>query len=417
MNCLWHKNICKLVTVVIKNINVPAHHQMDKYIIEHSIGISPPFLKRCFLKNIKSEIKNEYLDDRVCCSVYFMKLIPLTDVIDGIEKLYIRGYQENQFKRYNNIDICLILNQLEIINFKDTRIVTFNCFDKTVLYISSVCQNTVKLFYCSFYGCHVTRKKEVFFYEIILFEKLKFIKISEQPAYRVDTKVINIKSKNKIYRLHYNWNDVKIMKEEEQCSIELFGRRYMLDDIQCIFCFNRFLTINNLNIHIDITHLYYKSSIKKENDDKILVIRRVTATCNTNKNFGFRNKVHTKDRTTIKNYGVLRINQNKEFEIYKNYNAKEFRYTSIKCIEEIIDTSERTLNLMKRWNDFMIQKKVQGTKLSSFNLIKEFVISLTNKEDVFDIITLFYHKHILSKNEVFKVFEAFSSGAHVSNND
>ncbi|ELQ75282.1 hypothetical protein THOM_1779, partial [Trachipleistophora hominis] len=381
---------------------------MDKYVVEHCIGISPPFLERSCTKLNKNTVKHNYIGDRVCSFVYLIELVPLNADIETFENLYIRGYQENMHKRYNNIEMHLKMDGRKISNFKETRIVTFNCYDTTVLYILSQYKEIIRLFYCSFSGCHTTRKGKLLLYEIRLFDKHSFFKIMNEPVYSVEIKVINVKTKNKTNNLHYNWNSLKEQNDSEMCHIELLGERYVLDQNMCIFCFKNFSSFNSLNDHVNTMHVYYKSSIKREVDQNILVIKRVDLLYKVKETFAFRNKRKAERSDVPKGSFVSMLYRNAEFDIRNDYNAGEFRYFSAKRIGEIIDTNERKLRLMKMWNDFIIYKKSVGVLPRKYDLVKEFTVILNDTKDILEILILFYQKSILTKNEVLKMINELS---------
>ncbi|ELA47826.1 hypothetical protein VCUG_00668 [Vavraia culicis subsp. floridensis] len=381
---------------------------MDKYVVEHCIGISPPFLERSCTNSFTNTTKHDYIGDRVCSSIYLIQLIPLHANVESFENLHIRGYQENVHKRYNNIEMHLKMDGLKILNFKETRIVTFNCYDTTVLYILSQSKEIIRLFHCSFSGCHTTRKGKLLLHEICLFDKFSFFKIMSEPVFSIDVKVINIKTKSKTCNLHYNWNNVEEKKNLETCYIELLGERYLLDQNMCIFCFKSFSSFNNLSAHVNTMHIYYKSSIKREDEQNVLVIKRINLQHKVGSAFAFRNKPKTTHSDVPKKSFISTLHKNAEFDIRNDYNAEEFRYFLTKRIGEIIDTNERKLNLMKKWNDFIIYKKSVSVLPNEYDLVREFSTMLTDTNDILEILILFYHKGVLAKSDVLRMVDELS---------
>lgn len=328
------------------------------------------------------------------------------DNCKNVDKLRILGYQENLFKRYNNISINLDVDNLEIKNFEKSRIVTFNCFDTTVLYIIFKHKNIIKLFYTKFSGCQITRNEKIFFYEIKLFDKLSFLKILNEPSYICDVKFFNVKSKNQDCKLHYNWNSHEKKIPKDKCLIELLERQYELESFTCIFCLRILFSENGLNDHINTMHLFYKSSIRSENNKNVLVIKRTNPDEKNEVDFAFRTKPKSKSSVILGRSFVSNLNHNKEFDTGKWHKAEEIRYFYSKRLEEIIDVNQEEIELMKAWNDFIIWKRTRGKLSKPYFLTLEFTTKVvTEKKKIFDLLELFYAKSVLLKSEVIKIIE------------
>lgn len=398
---------------------------MDKFIIEYSLGACAPFLERNIIKKPRNHLKYEYMSPRACSSIFLLELISLNNT-SLPTNLYIKGYQENFNTRYNNIEINLKIENGHVQKFAESKINTFSCYDITTLHIIAKYENQIKFFYSQFSGCHTTRNGKVLLHEIKLFDTKSFIKVKERPTLEFKIKTINLKSKNEYANLHYMWNDVFTEKPINSCKIELLGVNYTLNHLQCIFCMKFFNNIENLQKHLNSMHLYYFSDLLNDKNGKILKImrkkdensvdislsslnnsffNRITKNVNFNpsQNFSFRSKKKTHLFQNAQNQisFVSAINRVKEFDETSNFDAKEFRYSYAWKINEIIDVNEKRIDLMIKWNDFILIKKIKGRMPSKISLIREFVNQIIDeKEYILELLILFYQKGILLKSDV-----------------
>jgi hypothetical protein len=81
--------------------------------------------------------------------------------------------------------------------------------------------------------------------------------------------------------------------------------------------------------------------------------------------------------------------------------SKEWMYyLSDKRLDEIIDIPQAKIKLMKKWNRFILKKKVKPEPGIIFSYVKEFVGDTDISPDVFDFLTLLYCKCVLSQDEI-----------------
>lgn len=422
---------------IYKEIKLPL--RMDKYFVEYSIN--PPFLERSLKKKTTHTIKHEMQPVRLCCSVYIMGIVsldgsPLPDSID------IKGYQENAFTRYNNIEMNIAFENG--INHAQKRICTFNCYDITNLHILVKRGREKKFFVSEFSGCKTTRGSKIMLYELKLFRKNTFFKESNKPTYELVIKVLNYKSKNKDAQLHYNWSSIKREMPSSTCLIELLGVEYTLNCNKCIFCFKIYDNMENLSQHINTLHYNYRSHVeKRENSMCKLKILRIyyhsvkddtlqeknVMGLNGSKLIEGKSYVNAqetpvfiidgyqcdfcfrkKGRAPLKTFKQLpscvtsRL-RTREFDDDPDYLSEEFRYFYARKLTEIIDLKPRYLDLMIQWNDFIYLKRIKGKLPPFYILAQEFILLLTEKNTIFDLLVLFYQKGLLTRSEIMTLIE------------
>lgn len=382
---------------------------MDKFIVEYSL--CPPFLERRF-KKTENTHKYELLPKRLCCSIYIMGIKSL-DESPVPKALTIKGFQENMHTRYNNTEMQI--NFEDGVNKEQKRIITFSCFDVTVLYIIAHGEFQKRFFYSEFFGCRTTRKSKIYLYELKLFAKNTFFKKKADPSYELEIKVLNHKSNNQDANFHYNWTAARKYPLKNETQIDLLGSHYTLDFSQCVFCFKIYNNMENLSTHINIMHYNYKSHIENYTDkEKNLKIylrpnldKNLSTIVSTDEeddlflDFSFRKK--KKKANLIPKFKPSTVTsrlRTEEFDLDPENNSVEIRYFYARKMREIVDVEARLVDLMIQWNDFIQLEKIKGRLPPILTLAKEFIELLDDKRNILDLLILLYEKGILLKTEI-----------------
>ncbi|CAD24992.1 ZINC FINGER PROTEIN [Encephalitozoon cuniculi GB-M1] len=363
---------------------------MIGWFVENSLGLFPPILERR-LKRTEIGKRTPAPSAKECSVSYMLSIVPRTGT-PSPATLIVKGYQWNGGVRAKiNFSTALDAEDCYVVrDVRKTRMTTFSCHDKTVLYMFIVdASGKTCMYYTQFRGCHSLRDPKTPLYRVELFHKDGFYKIDEEPSHDLTLKSIDIRSRHQGL-LHCYWGiqDAEVKQSKHPVNLEVEGEKYRIHGFCCIFCIREFESIGSLTSHINRMHFSYKCI---QNGETLLFRKEEAGSLQAGKTLIYFSKRYTRKRLGVR--AVPTVGQEHESPVNGIWSIENLSNLINRDIRTNPGLSEHSLALMERWNVLRLHGNALGDDIVRFARQEK------NNPSIVHFLLVLYHKSIVNPKE------------------